>query len=196
MGANLCAGGCVLSGVTEDRDEPVVAEEDLLRAVAHGDRAAFAELYDRTAPWLAVRLRRRCESATEVEEILQDTFLAVWRSAAGFTGSGPAAGWVWTIARNRMVHLARRDRARSPLADDDPRLPPSPSAEHLALSDLYGAQVESALAALSPQLRLVLQATVLDGLSVRETATWLGIPESTVKTRAFRARRQLRKALS
>lgn len=181
----------------EDRDDPEVAEEALLRAVARGDRAAFTELYDRTAPWLAVRLRRRCGTAAEVEEIVQDTFLAVWRSAGGFSGSGSAAGWIWTIARNRMIHLARQARTRSRLVDgEDLRLAPSPSAEHLALSDLYGAQVETALAALSPQLRLVLQATVLDGMSVRETASWLGIPEATVKTRAFRARQQLRKAMS
>lgn len=194
---NLSGFGCVLCGVTENRDDHGVAEEDLLRAVARGDRVAFTELYDRTTPWLAGRLRRRCGTASEVEEIVQDTFLVVWRSAGGFSGSGSAAGWIWTIARNRMIHLARQSRAGVGLVEgDDLRLPPSPSAEQLALSDLYGAQVETALASLSPQLRLVLQATVLDGMSVRETASYLGIPEGTVRTRAFRARQQLRKAMS
>jgi RNA polymerase sigma-70 factor (ECF subfamily) len=53
-----------------------------------------------------------------------------------------------------------------------------------------------ALARLSPELRAVIQATVLDGLSTRETALLLGIPVGTVKTRAMRARRQLREELT
>lgn len=199
--ANLGAAVRVLPHVSAPDDFPARSEEELLHAVARGDRSAFAELYDRTAPWLAARLRRRVgtsgDSAGRVEEILQDTFLTVWRAASGYAGSGAAVGWIWTIARNRMVEVARRDRIRISPADElGEQLTASPSAEHVALSDLYGEQLESALATLSPELRSVLEATVLDGMSVRETATWLGIPEATVKTRAFRARRHLRQALS
>lgn len=54
----------------------------------------------------------------------------------------------------------------------------------------------AALGRLSPELRAVLRATVVDGLTTREAAELLGIPEGTVKTRSMRARRQLREALS
>jgi RNA polymerase sigma-70 factor (ECF subfamily) len=54
----------------------------------------------------------------------------------------------------------------------------------------------TALGRLSPELRAVVQATVLDGLTTREAATLLGIPQGTVKTRAARARRELREALA
>lgn len=196
--------GCVLPVVDDSNEIPPRSEEELLRAIASGDRAAFAELYDRTAPWLTARLRRRCTDPALVEEILQDTFLTVWRCADGFTGSGAAVGWVWTIDCNRVVHLSRWTLPRPASTDDSDRwLPSSPSAEDQALTDRYEPREESALAGLSPQLRKVLQATVLDGISVRHGRDvgprhrrLADIPESTVKTRAFRTRLQMRKVLS
>jgi RNA polymerase sigma-70 factor, ECF subfamily len=64
------------------------------------------------------------------------------------------------------------------------------------LDGVLGDPMDAALRRLSPELRQVLQAMVLDGLTVRETAVLLGIPEGTVKTRARRARIALREALS
>lgn len=168
-----------------------------MRRVASGDRAAFEQLYRRTAPWLTVRLRRRCADDQIVAEVMQETYLAVWRAAGGFAGaavSGSAVGWLWTIAARRLVDAFRR-RARdtaTPLATE----PVSPAAEDEALSDVVGDEVGVALARLAPELRQVLQAMVVDGLTVRETATLLGVPEGTVKTRARRARLAMREALS
>jgi RNA polymerase sigma-70 factor (ECF subfamily) len=172
-------------------------EEELVRRVARGDRAAFEQLYRRTAPWLAVRLRRRCADDQVVAEVMQETYLAVWRAAGGFAGAsvnGSAVGWLWTIAARRLVDAFRR-RARdtaAPLAEE----PVAPAAEDEALSDVVGDEVGDALARLAPELRQVLQAMVVDGLTVRETATLLGVPEGTVKTRARRARLAMREALS
>src|SRR5262245_46499284 len=172
-------------------------EEELVRRVARGDRAAFEQLYRRSAPWLAVRLRRRCADDQIVAEVMQETYLAVWRAAGGFAGatvSGSAVGWMWTIAARRLVDAFRR-RARE-------SAPPAltadlaPAAEDEALSDVVGDEVGVALARLAPELRQVLQAMVVDGLSVRETAALLGVPEGTVKTRARRARLAMREALS
>jgi RNA polymerase sigma-70 factor (ECF subfamily) len=175
------------------------AEAQLIRRIADGDRAAFDELYRRTAPWLAVRLRRRCGDDEIVADVLQETYLAVWRAAGAFAGAGlggSALGWLWTIAARRLVDAFRR-RAR------DARLPPAaapaataPPAEEEALANTVGDELGDALRRLAPELRQVLQAMVLDGLTVRETAVLLGVPEGTVKTRARRARIALREALS
>jgi RNA polymerase sigma-70 factor (ECF subfamily) len=72
----------------------------------------------------------------------------------------------------------------------------APAAEEEALAATVGGDVGDALRRLAPELRQVLQAMVLDGLSVRETAVLLGLPEGTVKTRARRARIAMRKALA
>ncbi|MER7276322.1 RNA polymerase sigma factor [Dactylosporangium sp. NPDC000244] len=172
-------------------------EAELLRRTARGDRRAFDELYRRTAPWLTVRLRQRCADEDVVADVLQETYLAVWRCAgsqarAGLGGNAP--GWLWTIAANRLVDAFRR-RARAE------RLPPpmpavAPAAEEQALAGDLDGDLGRALLALPPELRDVLRALVLDGLSVRETSALLGMPEGTVKTRARRARLALRKALS
>ncbi|MBB4928788.1 RNA polymerase sigma factor [Kitasatospora kifunensis] len=173
-------------------------EERLLRLVAKGDRGAFDELYRRTSPWLAVRLRRRCADEQIVAEVMQETYLAVWRAAGAFAGSavgGTAVGWLWTIAARRLVDAFRRraHHAEPPLAAAERAV--VPAAEDEVLAKAVGGDVGDALRQLAPELRQVLQAMVLDGLSVRETAVLLRLPEGTVKTRARRARIAMREAL-
>ncbi|WP_433220055.1 RNA polymerase sigma factor [Dactylosporangium sp. CS-047395] len=166
---------------------------ELLRRSARGDRRAFEEFYRRTAPWLTVRLRHRCADDDLVADVLQETYLAVWRSAPAHGGN--ALGWLWTVAANRLVDGFRR-RARA-VRVPPPELPTvAPAAEDQALAADLGGELGAALLALPPELRAVVRAMVLDGLTVRETSDLLGMPEGTVKTRARRARIALRKALS
>jgi RNA polymerase sigma-70 factor (ECF subfamily) len=175
----------------------------LLRAVADGDSAAIAALYDRHAGWLHTRLTRRCGDPEVVREVLQDTFVTAWRSAASHRGT-EAGGWLWTIAARRLVD-ARRVQERAARVEHT-ALAPTPSAstsasasasaEERVLAGLEYGDVGTALDRISPELREVLRATVIDGLTTRETAQLLGIPEGTVKTRAMRARAELRAALA
>jgi RNA polymerase sigma-70 factor, ECF subfamily len=174
-------------------------DEKLLRRVARGDRDAFDEFYRRTAPWLALRLRRRCSDEDIVAEVMQETYVTVWRASASFVGAragGSAPGWLWTIAARRLVDVFRRRgrRGESVVASMPEEI--APSAEEEALHDELDAPLAAELGRLSPELRDVLQAMVLDGLSVRETSVLLGLPEGTVKTRARRARIALREALT
>ncbi|GAB3809901.1 RNA polymerase sigma factor [Micromonospora zhanjiangensis] len=174
-------------------------EGELVRRVARGDRRAFDELYRRTAPWLTVRLRRRCADQDVVAEVLQETYLAVWRSAgsqASAAAGGSALGWLWTIAAHRLVDAfrSRARRERVPAVRTFEAV--APAAEEQALAGRLDGDLERALLALPPELRQVLRAMVLDGLTVRETSVLLGMPEGTVKTRARRARIALREALS
>jgi RNA polymerase sigma-70 factor (ECF subfamily) len=175
----------------------------LLRAVAGGDSAAMAALYDRHAGWLHARLTRRCADPEVVREVLQDTFVTVWRSADSHRGED-AGGWLWTIAARRLVdawrvqqRTARLRTAPMEEAGDDCRPTASaPSAEDRVLAGLEYGDVGTALDRISPELREVLRATVVDGLTTRETARLLGIPEGTVKSRSVRARAELRAALA
>ena len=174
-------------------------EEHLVRRVATGDRRAFDELYRRTSPWLLARLRRRCADDDLIADVMQETYLSVWRAAGSFAGSatsGSAVGWLWTIAAHRLVDAFRR-RARAgqvpavALAETV-----TPAAEDEVLAGLVGHEMEQALLELPAEAREVLRAMVLDGFSVRETSLLLGVPENTVKSRARRARIALREALS
>ncbi|MDX3225585.1 RNA polymerase sigma factor [Streptomyces sp. ME19-01-6] len=177
------------------------SDGELLRAVARGDAQALATLYDRHAGWLHARLTRRCHDPETVREVLQDTFVTAWRTAGAHRG-GEAGGWLWTIAARRLVD-AQRAATRAAQAQaaharhqPDPAHATAPSAEERALDALEYGDVGTALDRLSPELRAVLRATVVDGLTTREAAQLLGIPEGTVKTRAQRARRELRAALT
>lgn len=171
-----------------------MTDAQLLRAVAEGDRAALRELYDRHARWLTLRLQRRCADRGVVDETVSDTFLTVWRKAGSYRGDGAVGAWIWTIAIRRLLD---RLRVRTPVPTADvPDASGQLSIEDQVLVGLEHGPVGPALERLSPELRAVLQATVLDGLTTREAARLLGIPEGTVKTRAMRARAQLREELS
>ncbi|MHB8246121.1 MAG: RNA polymerase sigma factor [Acidimicrobiales bacterium] len=172
----------------------------LLRAVGRGDEAALAELYDRHAGWLTLRLSRRCGSAELVDEAVQDTFLALWHHARRFRGQGDVGAYIWGIGIRRLVDLLRR---QAPRGASRVRWVPGwgardelvTSAEDEVLFGVEHGRLGQALARLSPELREALAATVIDGLSCAEAARLLGVPAGTVKSRCHRARIELREAL-
>jgi RNA polymerase sigma-70 factor (ECF subfamily) len=168
-------------------------DDALVAAVATGDRDALAELYRRHAPWLVLRLSRRCADRGIVEEVVQDTFVAVWGGATKYRASGEAAAWIWGIGIRRLISQLRKQPAR--LARPGPDAT-TVSAEDEVLVGVEHGDLGAALGRLSPELRAVVQATVLDGLTTKEAAMLLDIPQGTVKTRAARARRELREALA
>lgn len=166
----------------------------LLRAVASHDRDALEVLYRRHAPWLVLRLGRRCADPAIVDETVQDTFLAVWRGAGRYSGEGDVAAWMWGIAVRRLVdQIRRRPAATLPLPEPTETVR---SAEEQVLIGVEYGDLGGALNRLSPELRAVVQATVLDGLTTREAARLLGIPAGTVKTRMMRAKAALREELA
>lgn len=135
---------------------------------------------------------RRCNDGDAVAEALQDTFLTVWRSAGKWRGDGEVAAWLWGIAIRRLISGLRRTSRTALVAALVPAHEPSvPSAEEAALLAVEYGDVGAALAALSPELRAVIQLTVLDGLSDRDTARALGLPLGTAKGRIRKAKKVL-----
>src|SRR5436190_22487385 len=82
-------------------------DEALLEAVAGQDRGALRALYERHAPWLVLRLSRRCPDRSIVEEAVQDTFVAVWRKPQAFAGKGEFPAWLWGIGIRRLIDQLR-----------------------------------------------------------------------------------------
>ncbi|MFC4564772.1 RNA polymerase sigma factor [Nocardiopsis mangrovi] len=181
--------------------DPAGSDAELLAAVASGETAALEILHRRHAPWLRARLRYRCSDPDLVDAAVQETFLAVWRNAGSFTprtADGDAGAWIWTIAIRQLISQIRKSANRW-IAEADPQ-PYEPigeaSAEDLVLLRIEHGPLGMALNNLSPELRKALQATILDGLTVREAAQILGVPEGTVKTRVMRAKAKLREQLT
>lgn len=179
------------------RPDAAWGDPELLTAIAGGDLAAMRLLYDRHAPWLSARLNRRCNSAEAVADVLQDTFMALWKGAERWRGDGEVAAWLWGIAARRLVSRlrGRREALVLPLEEVAAARPAEPSAEERVLLGVEYGDLGTALLRLSPEMRAVVQATVLDGLTTREAARLLGIPENTVKTRLHRAKGHLRQDL-
>jgi RNA polymerase sigma-70 factor (ECF subfamily) len=170
------------------------SDAELLGLIADAsNRDAMRVLYDRHVSWLSARVRTRCADDAVVHDALQDTFIAVWRGAGRYDGSGEVAAWLWGIAVRRLIgQLRRRSRVlhlrREPETDV--------SAEERVLAGVEHGNLAGALGRLSPELRSVVEATVLDGLTTAEAARLLGVPRGTVKTRMRRARLALRAELA
>ena len=171
------------------------SDVEVLNAIAEQDVAALRELYRRHEPWLTIRLRYRCADSSIVEEAVQDTFATIWRSAGRYSGSGAVPAWIWGIGIRTMLHAVRPRRSIIERLVMQPWAGVRSAEEELLLS-VEHSNVGVALERLSPELRAVLQATVIDGLTCREAGRMLGIPAGTVKTRMMRARFELREALA
>ena len=181
-------------------EAPDLRDDSLLvAALAEGDLAALRVLYDRHAPWLSVRLARRCNDPEVVADALQETFTAVWKSAARYQGQGEVAAWMWGIAIRRLVSRLRGRKdvvLLDPLQQSYGLGPAEHSVEEQVLLDVEYGDLGAALGRLSPEMRAVVQATVLDGLTMKETAHLLHVPQNTVKTRLHRAKAHLRDDLA
>jgi len=170
------------------------SDSDLLMAIADDDRTAFDLLYARHFGWLHLRLSRRCADPALVEEAVQDTFMTIWKKAGSYRAQGDVGAWVWGIGIRQLLNRMRQRKTPAwHLLVHSERLV---SAEDSVLLSVEHGDLGGAIDRLSPELRAVVQATVIDGLTTREAAQVLGIPSGTVKTRMMRARQQLREALT
>jgi RNA polymerase sigma-70 factor (ECF subfamily) len=171
-------------------------DDELIAAIATGNDGALRELFSRHAPWLAARLRSVLP-ASDVEDVLQETFLGVWRGAAGYQPDGAAGGWVWGIARRQAALFLRRTGPSALL------LPAVMAADGRHAADpaeaaLSRAAIAEALVALGPEgspERETWRLVYVEDKPVAEVAELMGVPVGTVKSRAHRARRLLRAAL-
>ncbi len=162
-----------------------------------GDEPALRELFDRHGAWLRLRLLRRTSDSDLVADVVQDTFVAAWRSASRYRGDGDVGAWLWGIAIRRLISRLRGHREPAPASAQviSAATPLVQSAEDELLVAVEHGHVGSALRQLPPELHAVVQATVLDGLTTREAARLLDLPQGTVKSRMRAAKAQLRGGL-
>jgi len=174
-------------------------DDELIAAVADGDDTALRELFTRHAPWLAARLRAILPAA-DVEDVLQESFLAVWRGARRYRPEGSAGGWLWGITRRQAaLWLRRRGPDAVPLAALDAlACPGGQPADDPAEAAVSRAELAAAVRALGPEgstAQEVWRLMYLEDRPVTEVAGLMGVPEGTVKSRAHRVRQLMRAVL-
>lgn len=170
----------------------------MLRAVARGDEAALAAVYDRYASILLGLLLRILHSRPEAEDVLQEVFLQVWRRAADFDEArGRAFTWLVTLARSRAIDRLRALDSRTRAATAAAAEPSEQVSD--ASRDAFRAEqreiVRRALAQLSEEQRQTLLLAYEEGLTQTEIAARLRQPLGTVKTRTRAGLMKLREIL-
>ncbi|MGI5488674.1 RNA polymerase sigma factor [Microtetraspora malaysiensis] len=173
---------------TERRSRAPAEDADVLARVADGDAAALGELYERYSRPLFAFLFRLAGDRGTAEEILQDTLLALWRSAGTYQSRSSVSTWLFGVAR-RQAHNRLRGLPPPLPAEPPDGAAPEPGPEELAVS---GDRVQQALARLPLAQREVVVLAYLNDLGHPEIAEILGIPVGTVKSRLHHARATLR----
>ncbi|GAA2871586.1 sigma-70 family RNA polymerase sigma factor [Streptosporangium fragile] len=163
----------------------------VLARIARGDTRALTELYERYAGPLFAFLYRLAGDRGTAEEILQDTLLAVWRSADTYQGRSAVSTWLFGVAR-RQAHNRLRAVPPPLTAEPSDRADLAPGPEELATG---GDRVQKALARLPLAQREVVVLAFLDDLDHRQIAEVLGVPVGTVKSRLHHARATLRECI-
>ena len=173
--------------MAKNRQYAILADEDLMSLMDGGDAGAFAALYDRHSRAgysLAYRMMGEKQAA---EDLTQDAFLKVWRSAGGYRSErGSVRTWILSIVHNRGIDqirsLASRRRTQDRVEQAAPRSQPSEAFAE-AWRGYLSERVGEALATLPPEQREVITLARLHGRTHQEIARRLGLPMGTVKGR-------------
>lgn len=174
-----------------------IADEILLGNIAKGDRLAMEALFARYRVRVFRFLARMVRNEATAEELNSDVFLDIWRQAGTFEGRSAVSTWIFSIARFKALNVLQRrpeaeldEEKAAEIEDhaDDPEVA-------LAKKD-KAAVLRQCLAKLSAEHREIVSLVYYQQKSVEEVAGIVGIPEATVKTRMFYARKKLSELLT
>jgi RNA polymerase sigma factor (sigma-70 family) len=171
-------------------------ERALFDRVLRHDLQAFEGLYRIYQPRLTRFLNNLLKRPHLIEEVADDTMMAVWQTAGNFQGASKLSTWIFAIAYRKAIKV--RARWPDPVEDERPdtrvSTDPAPDQQlhHLRLHDALVAAMDQ----LSADHRAVVDLTYFHGLGYREIADIMDCPVDTVKTRMFHARRRLKGVLS
>lgn len=183
------------------QDQPVAEGPELawLQRIADGDRVAFEQLYHATAARLLGVCRRVLPDRAEAEDVLQESFVAIWHKADQFDPQrATAMTWMIAIARNKAIDRLRGSahaikRASIELADELGDEAPSPAARAEAVSEVE--LLRTCLEALEPRRRQLIRTAFFEGETYEELAQRTGSPIGSVKSWIRRGLLQLRACL-
>ena len=159
----------------------------LLSRLRQKDVSAFEQIYDRHARLVYGLVLRILQHASTSEEVVQDVFLQLWRSAEQYDSSrGPFVPWLCTMARNRALdHLrlkGERQRRREDTPQEIPTAVIAPDFESAVDEKRRAEKVRALMASLAPQQKRAIELAYFDGMSHTEIAAALKEPLGTVKS--------------
>ncbi len=181
-------------------NQPVsTARSELVRDAAQAEaRREFEERLAECGP-LAYRVARGVlRNTADAEDVAQEALLRAYKSFERLRDRNRFRGWLvrisFRLALDRLRSAKRRER-RDTLWSQPAHLPPAVNAEDIAASNQFQGHLERALEELPEKLRLVLLLSAMDGYTIEEIASMVGVPIGTVKSRIFIARKKLAEKL-
>lgn len=173
-----------------------VQDAELAALAAAGDREAFGELVARYAPQARRLARAILGNAADADDAAQDGFLAALKHLGRYDPARPFGPWLMRIVANAARDRWRRRKVRA--AEEIPVTLPAeqPGPDRKAEERIFDEALREALAKLPEQQRLAVVLFDVEGYSHGEIARILDLPEGTVRSHVFHARRALRKALA
>jgi len=169
----------------------------IVKIAQHQDRAAFERLFKHFAPRVKAFMLGQSTPSQMAEEIVQETFVKVWRKAILFDSEKASAStWIFTIARNlRIDHLRKENRPEPDINDPTFQPEPAPQAFDSIARFQDAARLNKSMEALPEEQKAVLRLAFFEDKSHPEVAEDLGLPLGTVKSRIRLALKRLRSEL-
>jgi RNA polymerase sigma-70 factor, ECF subfamily len=168
------------------------SDETLLRGIADGNRNAMHALYARHNVRVYRFILRIVRDSTMAEDLVSQVFLDVWRTARQFEGRSQVSTWLLSIARFKALTSLRQRRFEDIDQDDVREIADEADTPEVSLQRATTSEIlRACVAKLSPAHREIINLVYYHEKSVEEVGEIIGIPQSTVKTRMFYARKQL-----
>ncbi len=179
----------------EPPDSGSAVDEGLMRQIAAGDQEAFKQLYQNTDRSIYSFILSILKNPQDAEEVMQETYMKVWTSAAGYQAQGKPLAWMFTIARNLCYMKFREQKHQSDLGLED--LAGTETGEFCPQIENAADKLvlKAALEALKDEERQIVLLKNSSGLKHREIAEALGMPLATVLSKYNRAMKKLEQYL-
>ncbi|MFC2990601.1 MULTISPECIES: RNA polymerase sigma factor [Halomonas] len=170
----------------------------LLAAMAHRNMDALESFYRRHQQRVYRFLMSRLNDPFVANDLLNDTMLEAWRAAGGFRGQSRATSWLLGIAHHKVLDYWRQQGRRSFEEIDDNLADETPAADIEAAIEAANDQshLNECLSRLKPEHREVLHLAFFEELDYQDIGRILGIPEGTVKSRMFHAKKSIKRELT
>ncbi len=175
-------------------------EDDLMQAIANGDKPAFDTLVRRHRSWVYRLLRAFTHNHDEAEDLTQEVFFRVHRHAPQYTAQGQFIAWLKRIAVNigNDFHAQRHKAAFIPLSEcqDVPADQGSTDPLNMLMAQEISAELREAILSLPDDQRITLVMRYFGAMSVQEIAWAMKCPDGTTKSRLFHGLRRIREWVS